>query len=130
MKREKLNLVFVLNHDKTKVLLQKQNRGPFKGLWNGVGGKREPEDASNKAGAIRELWEETYLEASKEQLFKVATIKTHNKELHVYTLAVREDQPQQGEDEIINWFSIEDIMKEPAWLAGNGNIPWLINLCR
>ncbi|HEX6677494.1 MAG TPA: NUDIX domain-containing protein [Actinomycetes bacterium] len=42
---------------RARVLMLRRSRPPFAGLWNGLGGKVEP-DETDEASALREVWEE------------------------------------------------------------------------
>lgn len=55
---KKVNLIIVLNPDQTQVLMCHRQKDPYKGQFNFVGGKLEPNE-SNLDGAYRELFEET-----------------------------------------------------------------------
>ena len=57
MKRN-VNIIVVFNQNKSKVLMCKRKKAPFKGLYNFVGGKIEPNEDHLQA-AYRELAEET-----------------------------------------------------------------------
>ena len=59
---KKLNVILVYNEDKTKILMCKREKNPYKGLFNLVGGKLE-EGETEIEGAYRELEEETGLVA-------------------------------------------------------------------
>ena len=53
-----LNVIWVFNPTNNKVLMCKRHKEPYKGLYNLVGGKIEP-DEDGLAAAYRELQEET-----------------------------------------------------------------------
>ena len=57
MKRN-VNIIVVFNQNKSKVLMCKRKKAPFKGIYNFVGGKIEPNEDHLQA-AYRELAEET-----------------------------------------------------------------------
>ena len=52
------NVIWVFNPSADKVLMCKRSKNPYKGLYNLVGGKIEPNENS-LASAYRELLEET-----------------------------------------------------------------------
>jgi len=53
-----LNVIWVFNPAADKVLMCKRHKNPYKGLYNLVGGKIEPDEGGLSA-AYRELKEET-----------------------------------------------------------------------
>ena len=55
---KKLNVILVYNKDNDKILMCKREKEPYKGKFNLVGGKVEPNE-DELSGAYRELQEET-----------------------------------------------------------------------
>lgn len=68
------SLGFIFNHDRSKILLIKKNR-PIEqaGLYNGIGGKREPTDFSIEHCFIREVKEEADIDLTIQPLFNVGS---------------------------------------------------------
>ena len=55
---KKLNVILVYNKDNDKILMCKREKEPYKGKFNLVGGKVEPNE-DELVGAYRELQEDT-----------------------------------------------------------------------
>ncbi len=102
MKRN-VNIIVVFNQNKSKVLMCKRKKAPFKGLYNFVGGKIEPNEDHLQA-AYRELAEETNI--SKTDIER--TLST-NVDIH-------------GEENQLAWIKLTDDFKDLNRFAGNGNI--------
>ena len=60
---KKLNVILVYNEDKSKILMCKREKEPYKGMFNLVGGKLE-DGETELEGAYRELEEETGITSS------------------------------------------------------------------
>lgn len=65
---KKFVVIFLFTKDYKKVLMVKRNKPPYKGCWNGIGGKIEGNETEIQA-AIRECYEETGIELENPKLF-------------------------------------------------------------
>ncbi len=64
---KKYVVVFLFTKDYKKVLMVKRNKPPYKGCWNGIGGKIEENETEIEA-AIRECCEETEIQLENAKL--------------------------------------------------------------
>jgi 8-oxo-dGTP diphosphatase len=78
-------LVLPFSDDRTSLLLVRKEKGPaiLKGLWNGVGGKIEPDEAPIHA-AVREFSEETGMVIHESILRRLTTLWCDNTKIHVF----------------------------------------------
>ena len=106
MKRN-VNIIVVFNQNKSKVLMCKRKKAPFKGLYNFVGGKIEPNEDHLQA-AYRELAEETNISKTDIELIHFMDFTT-NVDIH-------------GEENQLAWIKLTDDFKDLNRFAGNGNI--------
>lgn len=68
------SLGFIFNNDKNKVLLIKKKRPVEQaGLYNGIGGKKEPTDPSIEHCFIREVQEEAGIDLTIQPLFYIGS---------------------------------------------------------
>lgn len=65
---KKFVVIFLFTKDYKKVLMVKRNKPPYKGCWNGIGGKIEGTETEIQA-AIRECYEETGIKLENPKLF-------------------------------------------------------------
>lgn len=120
---KEFTVIFLFNNDCTSLLLQNKKRGPFLNRWNGVGGHLKQAEVPI-FGAVREVSEETGIKTW--DLDFICSIRFHNEvHLHCFCGRVKMEDVHQIEDEPLQWFSLPEVEKLP--LAGDGNIPWLIN---
>lgn len=125
---KKVNLIIVFNQDETDVLMCHRQKDPYKGLYNFVGGKKEPEE-TDLEGAYRELEEETGIK--KEGIILNHLMSTQyfndNLELQVYygTL-VDENVILKQEAHPLLWMCLSEDFSDPLKFAGHGNIAHMI----
>lgn len=125
-------LCFIFNSDMSKVLMQKKNRGPFTGCYNGVGGKVESSDPTFHQAMFREIKEGTGLSVSDfshshdlvtESFFTGAELHVYYGVLHPTAIVI------QKEDEELKWMDSKNLLLDVTnpQLAGDGNIPYFIH---
>jgi 8-oxo-dGTP diphosphatase len=116
-----------------EVLLMKKLKGPYPNCLNGVGGKLEYNEQPS-LGMLREIKEETGLQEENFKTFAILldiTFKNGNI-LHVYFALLKDDCDfKQIEDEPLAWYPVDgfDSVSDTS-LAGDGNIPYFINLSK
>ncbi|SFG68553.1 NUDIX hydrolase [Sporolactobacillus nakayamae] len=103
-----------------KVLMINRQKAPWKGAWNGVGGKLESEE-SPEACVIREVWEETGIKLTA-PLFR-GTVTWHSdaelaQGMYVYTADITADAlvdlPRSTREGIL-------ALKDIAWILSEDN---------
>lgn len=100
-----------------KVLLIKRHLAPSKSLWSFPGGRVEAGESLEEA-ALRELKEETSLEAAEIQLWRATTPVPEKNQatyrIHVFVAKVQSPKFTPNEEvEDIDWFSYENAMGLP-----------------
>jgi len=119
-KLREVTLVFLI--DQNRILLALKKRGFGVDLWNGVGGKKNPDETIIQA-ARREAYEEIGVILGK--LNKVAILnfyidnkhKEHelNQKAHVYITKTWKNNPEESEEMFPKWFSFKDIPYDQMW---------------
>lgn len=145
------NVNFLFTADLSEVLMIHKNRGPYPNTINGVGGKYDStldhiyggfEQLNVKHSASREIQEEASSIIRDEDLYFVLCEifpdgditpwnPDHFTELWVFCGIVNKDEVSQKEDEKLEWFKTEDIISSSVRnesIAGNGNVPYFVNL--
>lgn len=121
------NLIAIFNQAFDHVLMCKRSKDPYGGLYNLVGGKIDEHEDSLLA-AYRELFEETNI--TKEQvtlthfndfLYYVPSIK-----IEVYVGWLHQEASIYGEENELEWISIEEDFFNSHKFAGDGNIGHII----
>lgn len=122
MKRN-VNIIVVFNQNKSKVLMCKRKKAPFKGLYNFVGGKIEPNEDHLQA-AYRELAEETNISKTDIELihFMDFTYYLDDTLLETYIGTLSTNVDINGEENQLAWIKLTDDFKDLNRFAGNGNI--------
>ena len=121
---KRMNVIAVYNPDKTKLLMCKRTKNPYKDLYNFVGGKIDVEnDDLNEA--YRELKEETNI--SKEDIDLVhimrSTYYQAGLELEVFYGVLKHDVEIVEEVNKLEWIDIEgENFFDMKKYAGEGNI--------
>lgn len=144
------NVNFLFTEDLSEVLMIHKNRGPYPDTINGVGGKYECEkdfEWSNSTinnithSSIREIQEETSVTSEIPlhfvlcEIFPQGNVTPWNAnnitELWVFCGIVDKNEVSQTEDEILEWYKTDDIISSSVCdesIAGNGNVPYFVNL--
>lgn len=123
----KLNLVVVFNKEMDKVLFCIRAKDPYKGMYNFVGGKVEPNE-SNDDAAYRELFEETGIAKDDIDLnhFMDLNYFTYDNNLQVYYGILDHNVDLVEEKNKLEWVVVNDELLNTDKFAGNYNIPHII----
>lgn len=126
---EKKLLTLVLPFRDEKVLLGMKKRGFGMGKWNGFGGKVEVGETVEEAAA-RELFEECGIRALDLVPRAIQTFRFKGNdvplEVHVFSLATWEGEPQESEEMSAEWFAFDDIPFEKMWVDDAHWFPLLL----
>ena len=120
---KKLNVVIVYNKDKDKLLMCKREKEPYKGKYNLVGGKVEPNENEITA-AYRELEEETGITKDDINLKHLMNFNYINDgfELEVFAGKLNKDVNLVEEVNKLYWMETSENFFDTEKFAGNGNI--------
>lgn len=112
----KYNLCFIRKG--AQLLMLNRSKSPLLGMWNGVGGKLEPEETPYES-VLREVFEETGIELAEARFGGVVTWEVDGKPsngMYVYVAELPADQeavyetPAETGDGIMAWKPIEWII--------------------
>ena len=118
-------VIMLFNKNYDKLLLVKRNKKPYKGCWNGIGGKIENNETPYEA-AIRECMEKTGILITKPKLlvtyvYPEDNVMNSNTRLNVIYDCVEEIDVKDNEEGHYKWKNIESVMnpfdKEIAGLS-------------
>lgn len=120
---KKLNVVIVYNKDKDRLLMCKREKEPYKGKYNLVGGKVEPNENEITA-AYRELEEETGITKDDINLKHLMNFNYINDgfELEVFAGKLNKDVNLVEEVNKLYWMKTSENFFDTEKFAGNGNI--------
>ena len=119
---QSLNVIWVFNPTRTKVLMCKRRKNPYKGLYNMPGGKIEPNENSISA-AYRELQEETGI--TDIELVHLMDFTYHQKDackIEVYAGTLTQETPVKGDEKELTWLDVNENFFDKTRFAGEGNI--------
>lgn len=124
---KKFNVILVYNKDEDKILMCKRQKEPYKGKFNLVGGKLEP-DEDELFGAYRELKEETGITSNDINLTHIMDFNyaLQDMELQVYAGKLVRDVKLVEEINKLYWMSIQENFFDIDKYAGEGNIGHMI----
>ena len=124
---KKLNVILVYNKDNDKILMCKREKEPYKGKFNLVGGKVEPNE-DELAGAYRELQEETGITKNDIILTHIMNFqyKMSDIELEVYAGKLNRDVKLVEELNKLYWICKEANFFDLNKFAGEGNIGHMV----
>lgn len=127
MKFKQCNCIVVFNKTKEKLLFCKREKEPYKGLYNFVGGKLEPDEAS-EAAAYRELYEETGICRNDISLFRLMDITYYQQKfiLEIYVGILHRDVELLEEVNPLEWISISENFADSQKYAGDKNIAHIV----
>lgn len=120
---KKLNVILVYNKNQDKILMCKREKEPFKGKFNLVGGKVEPNE-NELQSAYRELTEETGITKHDITLSHVMNFQypITDIELQVYTGKLNKDVDLIEEVNKLYWIDKNENFFDLDKFAGDGNI--------
>ena len=120
---KKLNVVVVYNPQADKVLMCKRAKDPYKGKFNLVGGKVEPNE-EELAAAYRELEEETGITNKDITLTPIMNFqyKLSDIELEVYAGKLHKEIDLVEEVNKLYWIDRKENFFDFETYAGEGNI--------
>jgi len=123
------NLVLVLNKTEDKVLMCFRSKDPYKGLYNLLGGKIEP-DENYLDSAYRELHEESGITKEDIILEPLIDFIWHpiHMEMKVYYGVLNNDVKLVDEVHKLFWIDITENFFDLHKFAGEGNIGHMIKL--
>lgn len=123
------NCIVVFNQEKNQVLFCKRTKEPYQGLYNFVGGKVEPGEASDSA-AYRELQEETGITRQDMRLYRMMDFTYYhlNFVLELYVGILGNDKKLIEEVNPLEWLSIDEDFTDKDRFAGEQNIAHIINV--
>lgn len=119
----KVNIILVFNKEEDKILMCKRKKDPFKGKFNFVGGKVEPNEDELHA-AYRELEEETGITKDDITLTNLMNFeyKISGTELEAYAGKLNKDVNLKEELNSLYWISKDEDFNNLDKFAGEGNI--------
>lgn len=110
--------------DGNKILLGLKKRGFAEGVWNGYGGKIEPEE-SIEDSVVREVKEEMNVDIVKEALKKAAVLnfyftnaprgKSWDRVVHVFFVDKWKGEPEETEEMKPQWFDFDKVPINKMW---------------
>ncbi len=120
---KKLNVIIVYNKEDSKILMCKREKEPYKGKFNLVGGKVEPNEQELNA-AYRELQEETGITNSDITLTHLMNFqyKLLDMELEVYVGKLNKNVNLVEEVNKLYWMDKNENFFDINKFAGEGNI--------
>lgn len=125
------NCIVVFNRSKEKLLFCKRAKAPYKGLFNFVGGKLEPNESSEFA-AYRELYEETGISRKDIKLHRLMdmTYYQQNVVLEMYVGVLEGDVQLVEEVNSLEWIDIGDDFSDSKRYAGDKNIAHIVEVAK
>lgn len=117
------NVIAVVNEDMSAWLMCKRLKNPYKGLYNLVGGKIEPNEYGLDA-AYRELFEETGITREDIVLTHLMdfTYYLDNCYVEAYVGRLNKEVDVHGDENDLVWMNFDENYFNSAKFAGEGNI--------
>ena len=121
------NCIMVYNVKRDKLLFCKRIKEPYKGLYNFVGGKINPEE-DGFAAAYRELYEETGISEREIKLNHMMDFTYYNQDCYVevYVGYLRREVELKVEIHPLYWLELNEDFFNTRRFAGEGNIGHMI----
>lgn len=125
------NCVLVYTPDEQSILVCKRTSEPYKGLYNLVGGKREPGE-TGFAAAYRELFEETGITNGDITLLHMMDFTYYNEDcvVEVYAGTLRGEPVLKPEKHPLHYLPVTEDFFSLARFAGEGNIGHMLEVAR
>jgi len=117
----------VYNEKRDKLLFCKRIKEPYKGLYNFVGGKINPEE-DGFAAAYRELYEETGISEKEIELNHMMDFTYYNQDCYVevYVGYLRREVELKVELQPLYWLELNEDFFNTSRFAGEGNIGHMV----
>ena len=117
------NVIMIADPERTHLLMCRRMRDPFCGKYNMVGGHVEAGESEDNA-AYRELFEESGITRDDVTLTRVMDLVYHYEDLaiEVYAGRLRHPVKVHGDENPLEWLSIDENYFDAERFAGNGNI--------
>jgi len=116
------NVIWVFSPTADRVLFCKRQKEPYKGLYNLVGGKIEP-DEDGFAAAYRELREETGITAIElVHIMDFTYFQCDACRVEVYFGRLSADIKVSGDEKELTWLDVSEDFFDMNRFAGEGNI--------
>ena len=123
------NCIVVFDKEKERILFCRRAKNPYKGLYNFVGGKVEPDEHGENA-AYRELLEETGIGRDDIRLFRLMDMTYYQQGLvlEIYVGMLHKDTEMTEEVNPLEWISIHDDFADSGKYAGDKNIAHIVEM--
>ena len=117
------NIIMVYSRDASRLLMCRRLKDPYKGLYNLVGGKIEPNE-NGLSAARRELFEETGITEGDIALHHLMDFTYYYQDCYVEVYAGRliRDVQVYGDENELFWSDLDHNFFDMALYAGEGNI--------
>lgn len=125
---KKLNVIIMYDRNEENILMCKRAKEPYKGMFNLVGGKVEPNE-DELFSAYRELEEETGITKNDTILTHLMNIeyKMSDMELEVYVGKLNKDVKLREEVNKLYWLKKNENFFDMSKFAGEGNIGHMLS---
>jgi len=125
-----LNVIWVFNPAADKVLMCKRRKDPYKGLYNLVGGKIEP-DEDGLTAAYRELEEETSItNIELHHLMDFTYFLKDACRIEVYVGKLECEVEVRGDENDLVWIDSNEDFFNMTRFAGKGNIGHILEVIK
>jgi len=117
------NVLIVFNHDKSKLLMCRRKKEPYKGRSNFIGGKIELDENGTDA-AYRELFEESGILVDDIKLTHLMTFtyNLHDLYIEAYVGKLNKELTVNGDENELYWSELDRDFFDMELFAGEGNI--------
>jgi len=117
------NVLIIFNHDKSKLLMCRRKKEPYKGRSNFIGGKIEPDENGYDA-AYRELFEESGISSDDIKLTHLMTFTYNLYDLYIeaYVGKLNRELTVSGDENELYWSELDHNFFDMELFAGEGNI--------
>jgi len=124
------NVIWVFNPTADKVLMCKRRKEPYKGLYNLVGGKIDPNE-DGFAAAYRELREETgIIDIALVHVMDFTYFLHDSCVLEVYAGKLKHNPDVYGDEKELTWIDTQENLFDMNRFAGEGNIGHIFEIIK